>query len=620
MVHQQMPPEETITVVFEPGGQAVQAPPGSTLMEAAETAGIVLWAPCGRRGTCGQCRVIISSTDGCAEPSAAELEHLPQSEIEEGWRLACQAQVVSDVTVSVSPRFAAGKAQVLEMGLLERAAPAPNVVKRRLQLPRPTLEDPVADLHRLERALGLSTGTLNTGRRLAASLPGELRRHDFNVTATVIGDTLVEISGPDAGEACCGAALDIGTTTIVAYLVELRTGELLATASTLNPQATYGADVISRLDFIRRQPDALDAMHRTAVQVTNSLIGQACDEAGVDNACVYELTVVGNTCMHHLFLGIDPSNIAVTPFTPAVTRALSVPAARLGVDISPVGMVECLPNVAGYVGADIVGAIVATGLDKRSDAAVMIDIGTNGEVALWTGEELLCCSCAAGPAFEGAQITHGMRAMTGAIDHVACRDEALVISTIDDAKPTGLCGSGLLDAAAVLLDCGLLASSGRLGHDAADVPASLRERIAGTDPNRRFVLARPETSAEGTEIALTQRDVRQLQLASGAIRAGTELLLAEAGLARDDVSEFLLAGAFGSYIRPASALRIGMLPNVPADRIRSVGNAAGMGAVLCLTSVQARAYATELARRARYVELSARLDFQEAFAEAMTFP
>ena len=613
---------QSIIVVFEPGGRRARVAPGTTLIEAAGTAGVTVWAPCGRRGACGQCRVRVGSLDACSQPSAAELRLLSRHEIQAGWRLACQARAAADVQVVVPEEFVADKGQVLESGTRAHVPLAPNVVKRQLQLPPPSLDDQAADVRRVERALGLPDGALTIDLHLAAQLPAALRRHQFRITATVIGDALVEVAGPDAGPACCGAALDIGTTTVVVYLLDLHTGELLATASALNPQATFGADVISRLGRIREQPATLEAMHRAAVEVTNRLIAEACEQAGVQRGCVYELTVVGNTCMHHLLLGIDPSHIAVSPFTPAVTRALTVPAAELGVGISPVGMVACLPNVAGYVGADIVGAIVATGLEKRRAPAVMIDIGTNGEVVLWTGEELLCCSCAAGPAFEGAQITHGTRAAPGAIDHVAWRDGEIVVSTIGDGKPVGLCGSGLVDAAAVLLDSGLLESTGRMGRDGhrALHARGIARRVVGGEQDRRFVLATPGEGIEGREIALTQRDVRQLQLASGALRAGIEILLAEAGVSAEDISQFLLAGAFGSYIRPESALRIGLLPAVPADRVRAVGNAAGMGAVLCLLSTRAREYAAEVARRARYVELSARPDFQDAFAEAMIFP
>ncbi|MGD8237720.1 MAG: ASKHA domain-containing protein [Armatimonadota bacterium] len=614
-----MSSSETITIVFEPGGRQAQVSAGATVMDAAEAAGISVWAPCGRRGVCGQCRIRVADGDGCSQPSEAEVELLSPGEIEAGWRLGCQARVEADLRIVVPEHLGRDKGQVLESGRREDVPLAPNVVKRRLQLPAPSLEDPAADLRRIERALELPDGRLAVTRRLAAEVPSALRRDDLCITATVIGDSLVEVAGPDAPQACCGVAVDLGTTTVVAYLVDLHSGGLLATASAINPQAAHGADVMSRLDRVRQEPDALEAMHQAAVEVVSRLIAEACAEAGVEKACVYELTVVGNTCMHHLFLGLDPSNIAVIPFTPAVTRALSVPAAELGVDISPVGMTACLPNVSGYVGADIVGAIVAAGLEKRPEPTVMIDIGTNGEVVLWTGHELLCCSCAAGPAFEGAQINRGMRAAPGAIDHVACRDGDIAVSTIGEAEPVGLCGSGLVDAAAVLLDAGVLDSSGRLGRDGPGAGGMAR-RVVGDDRDRRFVLASDAESADGREIALTQRDVRQLQLASGAIRAGTQILFSVAGLEPGDISEFLLAGAFGSYIRPASALRIGLLPGVPEDRVRAVGNAAGMGAVLCLISTQAREYAAEVARQARYIELSTRPDFQDAFAEAMVFP
>ncbi len=515
-----------------------------------------------------------------------------------------------------------GMGRILEAGERRSVPRKPNVRRVVVRAPPPALNDQDDDLNRVERALGLAPGSLAVTRAAAAELPLVLRRHNFSATAALVGDRLAEATEPELDPPCLGVAFDIGTTTVVGYLLNLQTGEEVAAASALNTQQQYGDDVISRLTAIRGDPAHLERLRGLIVDVVNDLTAQLCAGAAVPPERIYEAVFVGNTTMLHLLLGLDPSAIAVTPFTPVVTRALTVAPEEVGLRISPRGSVYCLPHVAGYVGADIVGAMTATALDRRPCPTMLVDIGTNGEVALWTGKRLLCCSCAAGPAFEGAQIGRGTRAVLGAVERVALENDDLRLSTIGGGPAVGVCGSGLVDAVAVMLDAGVLESTGRLrapGH-ADGLPSAMAARLAGAGRESRFLLACEDETGDHQPIWLTQRDLRQLQLAKAAVRAGIDVLLARAGMRHDDLGELLLAGAFGSYIRRNSAARLGLLPALPLSRIRAVGNAAGVGAELALISTDVRAYAECLADRAEYVELSAVPDFQAAYTEAMLFP
>jgi uncharacterized 2Fe-2S/4Fe-4S cluster protein (DUF4445 family) len=324
--------------------------------------------------------------------------------------------------------------------------------------------------------------------------------------------------------------------------------------------------------------------------------------------------------MHHLFLGLEPKYLAESPYVPVTSEALDVPAAAVGLEIHPRANVFCVPCIAGFVGADTVGVIVASELTRRSRPVLAVDIGTNGELALWSGDRLLCASCAAGPAFEGAQIQHGMRAAPGAIDRVEAHDGDIATHTIGDEPARGICGSGLCDALAVMLELGLVDSSGRIADDTAaqSLPVSLGRRLEGQQSRRQVVLSGPLETADGN-IVFTQGDVRELQLAKGAIRASIEMLLDYAGLTPDDLDQILIAGAFGNFINPLSALRMGLLPEVPADRISGVGNAAGAGAILALLSRAEREYSREIARVAQHIELFRSAEFQMRFAEYMIF-
>ena len=611
-----------VKVIFLPGGETVEVPPGTSLLEAGRRAEVDIWSPCGGQGKCGQCKVQVDFAGPSPPLHPDEERHLSADERGRGLRLACRTTVDAGATVHLPAPMLGGMGRILAAGERRSVPRKPNVRRAVVAAPPPTLADQADDLRRVERTLGLAPDSLSISREAAQELPQVLREHGFGATMTLVATRVVEAVPPDDGAACFGVAFDIGTTTVVGYLLDLQTGEELAAASALNTQQRHGDDVISRLTAVREHPGRLPELRELVLGVVDRLIGQLCQEAGASPERIYEATFVGNATMLHLLRGVDPSAIAVTPFTPVVTRSLTLTPAEAAVGISPRGSVYLLPHVAGYVGADIVGAMVATALDERPCPAMLVDIGTNGEVALWTGTQLLCCSCAAGPAFEGAQIERGTRAIPGAVERVALQDGDVSLTTVANEPAVGVCGSGLVDAVAMLLDAGAMDSTGRLqeGTQTDGLPPAIAARLSGAGRDTRFALVREAETGDGRPLWLTQRDLRQLQLAKAAVRAGIEILLARAGMRYDDLGELLLAGAFGSYIRRRSAVRIGLLPPVPLDRIRAVGNAAGVGSELALISTDVRAYAERLARQAQYVELSAAAEFESVYTEAMLFP
>ncbi len=608
-----------IRVQFKPGGQTGQVWPGTTILAAAEQLGVPISAPCGGRGRCGRCRVFAER--GCAEPTQAERDLLTGEELRNGVRLACEAVLVEDsqVIVPSDSRTVGGK--ILSEDVWQDVALAPNVTGRVLELPAPSLDDQRSDAERVADGLGVPPGELQIDRRALAELPSVLRANGFSATVVMVGDVLTAVRPPNAEPCCLGAAVDIGTTTVVAYLVDLVTGERLATASDLNPQARYGHDLISRIEHVQRAPNGLDDMRQLIVDAINRLLAEATGKAGVRRRDIYEVSVVGNTCMHHLFLGLDPTHLAQSPYVPVTKQAMVVSAEDAGLAVNRAGSLYCLPVIAGFVGADTVGVLLISRIAERDRPVLAIDIGTNGEVMLWSGERLLVTSCAAGPAFEGGEISRGVRAAEGAIERVWLRDGTIGYSTIGAARPNGICGSGIFDAVATLLDAGVVDSTGRLlDADAArGLPEGLASRLRGEASDREFLVAENASNGDG-EITFTQRDLREVQLAKGAVRAAVELLCAEAGIEPGAVEEVLLAGAFGNYIDRRSALRMGLLPPVPLERIRSVGNAAGAGALAALMSVEERARAVELADRAEHIELMGNPDFQVVFADSMIFP
>ncbi|MBR6322214.1 MAG: DUF4445 domain-containing protein, partial [Lachnospiraceae bacterium] len=407
---------------------------------------------------------------------------------------------------------------------------------------------------------------------------------------------------------------------LVLYLADLETGELLCTCSMLNPQTKFGADVISRANHaIHNSVEELTGTIRPAV---NELIAEALKKTGLSADDVYSLVIVGNTCMHHLFLGIDPSGLVFSPYVPSISEALELAAAEYGMLANECAKLFMLPCIAGFVGADTAAVMLACDFDRREELTLAIDIGTNGELVLGSRSRTAACSTAAGPALEGAKITFGMRGAAGAIDHAGIEDGKLTFSVIGGGKPRGICGSGLLDLTAALLHAGVLDETGRFA-DPDELPRAsepLADRLQTYEGIRCFVIAEAEETATGSVICLTQKDIREVQLAKGAIAAGIQLLLKALGAKEKDIQKVLIAGAFGSYMSPESACAIGLIPGSLLSKIEAVGNAAGAGALSCALSESCRARASEMAARTEFVELAADPEFQDRFIDELGFP
>ena len=607
------------TVKFVPYNKLIDLQTGTNLLSAADQSGIYLEGDCAGKGTCGKCRVrIIEGETGT--PTEAEKKHLSQSEIDAGWVLACQRQVSGNLTVEVPLMKDAHSRKTTLAGGVELLEAEPAIQKVALTLERPSVKDQKADLERLLKTADQEHLQINP-RELAA-LPALLRNNRYKVTVAHDDRRIISLEPGDTSDQLFGVAFDIGTTTIVGSLIDLKNATVLAVAAATNPQNVYGADVISRITHASQAEDGLKQLQGKVIDAANQIIRQLLKESGIARDRVYEITAVGNTTMSHLFMGIDPTYLAPAPFIPAFSRALEVEASQLGLNINPSGKVLFLPNIAGYVGSDTVGVILATNMDRRKDNCAAIDIGTNGELVLAAGGRLMACSTAAGPAFEGAEIKHGMRAAAGAIEAVNYSNGNLEIKTIEDSPACGICGSGLIDAAAALLQAGLIEPTGRYVNPEENperIPKEFLNRLRPSQFGYEFVLTPAAESETGEDIVLTQGDLRELQLAKGAIYAGLMILLKEANLKISDLDQVLLAGAFGNYVRKESALTIGLLPAIPPEKIVAVGNAAGDGSRMALASQTMRRRALELPAKVEHLELSTRSDFQDIFIDALSF-
>ncbi len=607
------------TIRFLPQNKEIEVAVGTNLLKAAAEGGLYVEGDCAGKGTCGKCRVKI--IEGFSkEATAAEKKHLSGPELEAGWVLACQRKVLENCSVEIPLQRDAHTRKISLAGGVESLVAEPSVMKRAVKLSRPAVKDQTADLERLLKEL--ESPDLTIKPRELTALPSLLRKNSFSITATIARNRLISLEPGDTTGQLYGISFDIGTTTIVGSLIDLNSATIIAVAAATNPQNIYGADVISRITHASQSDEGLRQLQDKIIEAANQIIKDLLRQAKVARDNVYEIVAVGNTTMSHLFLGIDPTNLAPAPFIPAFSRALIVEAAELGLNINPGGLVTFLPNIAGYVGSDTLGVILATEMDLSKNTCAAIDIGTNGELVLKAKEKIMACSTAAGPAFEGAQIKQGMRAAAGAIESVRYVDGALRMEMIDNAPACGICGSGLIDAAAALLDAGLIEPSGRFVNPEENpdkVPAKFKERLRHGEGGYEFILIPGSLSEKGEDIVITQGDLRELQLAKAAIYAGLMILLKEAGITANDLDRLLLAGAFGNYVRKESALTIGLLPKLPPEKIIAVGNAAGDGSKMALASKSVRDRALALPAKIEHLELSTRPDFQDIFVDALPF-
>lgn len=611
--------EAEIPVLFEPQGNRVFVLKGTRIIEAAARAGAAVNMPCGGQGTCGKCKVRVLGAP--PPPTESEQRTLTQEELETGVRLACQSCVSNRLSIEIpASSLLASSYQILTEANQDLAADlAPALCKRYLELPKPTRDDPRADLDRLLEPLGEFTADLSFMREF----PGNLRAWGFSGTAVLADHQLIAFERGNTENACYSLAFDVGTTSIVGVLLDLTTGCERASVSRMNAQTRYGDDVVARILHARQKTNGLAELHQAVIRDVNEMAEELAEAAGVSLNHVYEATFAGNTTMQQLLLGLDPSALGEVPFVPVTSRGQLLPASELGLAIHPRGRAYVFPAIGGFLGGDIVAGVLATGLEHCTAPTVFIDIGTNGEIVLSYDGRLFATSTAAGPAFEGARITHGVRACQGAIEKVLF-DSDVRMNVIGDVAPIGLCGSALIDVAAELLRHGVLVREGLLLSPRdlpSDLPPLLRERVIETADEVVFLLATREESGIDAPIFLTQRDLRELQLAAGAIRAGTNILLRRAGVNVQDLDRVLVAGGFGNFIRRSNAQRLGLLPaEVAHHRIAFVGNAALAGARLAAVSQKARERAESLAHRIEHIDLSLDPDFQREFVEAMMFP
>ena len=609
-----------VTIHFQPHDKLTRVPVGVSIFNAANWIGLAIDSTCGGVGTCGKCRVQLCQ--GYSGVTPADRKVFAPGELEAGWRLSCRAEVQED-TVCEVPRLM-GNPKAALMGFGRHVLLNPNVHKIPLQLTPPSLEDQRSDFERLRMTLEDEGFEINAGLGVRRQLPRVLRAAEWQVTAVIVGQQLIALEPGDTTARSFGVAFDIGTTTVVGMLIDLIGGAPVAVRSTLNRQASFGADVIARISHVMLSDSGLDELTARVVGSLNEVLAGLLDEGQVAPHEIYEVVVAGNATMTHLLLGLTPEAIGVEPFIPAADDLFDVNACEVGLTVHPEAPLVVLPHIGAYVGADLVAGLLATGLQQKPELRLLVDVGTNGEIILGSLTRTLATAAPAGPAFEGARIQDGMRAADGAIEAVTLSEAGVKLQVIGETAPLGLCGSGLLDIVAQLRLVGLLDASGQLLNPEAAAhrvgPELSRRLVVGKDGVKAFILADPEISGTGRAIQLTQRDIRELQFAKGAIAGGIAVLMRELGVSADDLEEIYLAGSFGSYINPQSARIIGLVLPVSVDRIRAVGNSAGEGARIALLSFREREVARAIPRQVEYLELSGRADFNDAFIEVLQFP
>jgi uncharacterized 2Fe-2S/4Fe-4S cluster protein (DUF4445 family) len=611
----------TIALRILPEDRTLQVVPGITILKAAHAAGVDITATCGGRGRCTSCRVkFIQGT--VPPPTIMDELQLGDDMVREGFRLSCQCAVTEPITVQAAPPLDEAAFQILGAGpgVAGRVAIDSGIQKQVVKITLPREErHQTSDLEEVLAVIGRAPSDVPL--EVLRQMPGDLRDSDGEVTIATFGTAVIGLERGDTAMMKFGLAVDVGTTSVVSTLIELESGEQLASVSSLNPQAVFGGDLMSRIAFAQFNPGNLRKLQTRIVGLLNQHIEQISRDSGVLPKWIYKVVVVGNTCMHHLLLGIDPSYVGLAPYAPVMRHPLVLPARELFLKVAPDARVCLLPIVAGFVGADAVAVALATRISDTPELRIAVDIGTNGEVLLGSRHRLWACSAPAGPALEGAQIRHGMRGAAGAIDRVTVDSAGIQVHTIGEAAAQGICGSGLIDLIAGLLDTGIIDWTGLIDVDRApSLPGALAQRVRTQGEERQVVVLRSGEAGAAHEIILTQDDVRQVQLAKGAIASGIAMLQHVAGIPADRVTELMLAGGFGNYLSIRSAIRIGLIPPLPESRIRYVGNAAALGAQICLVSESERRRAESIARSIEHVSLAAHPDFQDIFVDCMNFP
>ncbi len=570
--------------------------------------------PCGGEGTCGKCRILAENANSF--PTGAELQFLTPKELSDGFRLACQCPLEDGLVVSLgrAPEMKDRKIPKSDPGKRYARKPEPVVRKKIISLTGTRDNDPGTSL---AEVLCTQTGTedLRIPLELLKSLPGIFAKRKS--AAAVFTNSRFIALEDEKTHGVFGVAIDIGTTSLVVWLVDLESATVLDTASELNPQTSFGADVLSRISVIQSRERGLEMLKDALLSSLNRMIATLARKNGLDTGSIYAAAVSGNTIMEHIFLGVDPSPIGRSPFIPVTRCTPSLKAESSGLDINPRGEIVMIPNISGFVGGDITAGVEASGMFRSSAITLFTDIGTNSEIVLGNRDFLLACSAAAGPAFEGARISHGMRAVNGAVERVAFQDGNVLLGVIGEKTPEGICGSGIVDLVAEMLRSGLIDKNGKFSDTSPD--SRLHSRISNNPQGlKEFCLYEAGENKPGG-IVFTQKDVREVQLAKGAIATGIQILLEKKDLKPGDLDRVVVAGAFGNYINMKNAVDMGILPKVSSEKIEYIGNSSVIGAFHALVSLKDYRLMKKIARKAEFVELSSRSDFQQRFLSNMSF-
>ncbi|WP_198306495.1 ASKHA domain-containing protein [Dehalobacterium formicoaceticum] len=602
-----------------------QAEPNSNLMDFLVHHGILLNSDCAGRGTCGKCGVKILSGQ-LSTVTAVELKHFSQEELDEGWVLSCQRLIKEDIVLEIPKIEDAVNRKIELQNFSQERFTDPNLEKFFVTLKKPDLHDQLPDL---ERLLQQVEDIKKTGVKREAplgvlnKLPELLRSSSYEVTAVLMDNALIAVEPGDTRESQYGFVFDIGTTTIAVYLVCLKTGKVISAGGETNPQASFGADVVTRISVVSEDFNNLKKLNDLVVETMANLMKELLHENSIEEKYVYHIAVVGNTTMSHLFLQADPRNLVKAPFIPCFKGRMTVQGKEMGFPMHPEGEIVVLPNIAGYVGSDTMGVMLATKIYDQEGYSLAVDIGTNGEIVLAGDGKILTCSTAAGPAFEGAQIHDGMRAGDGAIEKVSIKNGKVQLKVIGDMAPKGICGSGIIDAIAALYKANLMNFKGQLLDSSkleGSVDENLKQRMRRNDNIWEFVLAFKGEYGNERDIIISQKDIRELQLAKGAIAAGIKVLAEDLGISTAQIDRVFLAGAFGNYIDQKNAVLLGMFPGIDVQKIIPVGNAAGEGAKMALLSKKQRELADHLSDNVHHVELSSSDAFYTSFMKEMIFP
>ena len=598
---------EHYQIDFEPVGRRGECRADQSLLECARQLGIGIKNICGGQGKCHACKIKI--LDGTvSEPTSNEMGFFSSQELEQGWRLACQTYPSSNCRLHVPAESITTPQRAQIEGVEVTISPEPAVHSYQIEISPPSLSDLLGDVDRVLETLR-SRHQLHCHEMdidVTRDLSPKLRSLNWQCCASVRCEEVIAVSPWPSRS--LGLAIDLGTTKIAGYLMDLKSGKTLAAKGVMNPQINYGEDIISRITRAINSPADGVQLKEVVVDCFNQLAKDLCIEADAQTEEIIDTVIVGNTAMHHLFLHLPVKQLAYAPFVPAVNKALDIRSRDVGLNIASGAYIHLLSNIAGFVGADHTAVLLATEAWKAKGVVLIIDIGTNTEVSLIVNGEISSTSCASGPAFEGGHIKDGMRAANGAIEGLRIINNEVQYQTIGGTPPVGICGSGILDALAQLYLAGILDKGGRMLEN--------HPRVRSNRKQREFVLVTEEERGGNPALVMTQKDVRELQLAKAAIRSGIQLLLEAKDCPEEKIDQVIIAGAFGSYIDVSSAVTIGMLPFLPLERFVQVGNAAGMGAKLALISSSKRTEAQDIALKAHYLELTTVPIFMQTFIQA----